>query len=90
MARYATTPKSRVSLQDAVTAVAGPHGQLERSAEDRWLKSGEGEGGMIGIEVCDGRSEIVFDYNCGGMFHAWIDDVGCHRFEVFQDEKSRG
>lgn len=94
------------SLQTAVTAVAGPGGILQQSAEDRWPETGEGEGGIIGIELVEGVSEmasasatvpiadsvsgqskIVFDYNCGGMFHAWIDDTGKRRFGVFQDEK---
>lgn len=89
IARYslnATRSRSgRVSLQQAVTAVAGPHGQLQRSAGDRWHKTGEGEGGIIGIELVNGKGNIVFDFNCGGMFHAWIDDCGKGRFELFQD-----
>lgn len=91
IARYASgrssssrSSKSSVSLQQAVTAVAGPEGQLQRSAEDRWHKTGEGEGGIIGIEVVDGKGKIVYDFNCGGMFHAWVDDDGKERFELFQ------
>ena len=48
MARFASSHRSQaatVSLQDAVSAVAGPNGMLQQSAEDRWLKTGEGEGG---------------------------------------------
>lgn len=70
----------------AVTHVAGPGGELERSAGDRWGRTGEGEGGIIGIEcvvvrdsggaVVDARSEILMDFNCGGMFRAWIDENG--------------
>jgi L-asparaginase len=75
------------SLQTAVTAVAGPHGMLQQSAGDRWLKSGEGEGGMIGIELDeDGRGRVVADFNCGGMFRAWIDDSGEERAMVFRGE----
>jgi L-asparaginase len=75
------------SLQTAVTAVAGPHGMLEQSAGDRWLKSGEGEGGMIGIELGeDGQGRVVADFNCGGMFRAWIDDSGEERAMVFRGE----
>ncbi|CAM1505725.1 Fc.00g113620.m01.CDS01 [Cosmosporella sp. VM-42] len=68
----------------AVTHVAGPGGELEKSAGDRWKRTGEGEGGIIGIEcavvrdsagdVISARSEILMDYNCGGMFRAWVDD----------------
>lgn len=70
----------------ALSKIAGPGGILQRSAGDRWARTGEGEGGMIGIEcvvvrdrqgnVVDARSEILQDYNCGGMFRAWVDDVG--------------
>ncbi|KAK3707711.1 hypothetical protein LTR37_011888 [Vermiconidia calcicola] len=74
------------ALQNAVTAVAGPGGMLQQSAEDRWHKTGEGEGGIIGIECNDGQGQIVFDFNCGGMFHAWIDAGGKARFQVFWDE----
>ncbi|KAK3049939.1 hypothetical protein LTR09_008859 [Extremus antarcticus] len=72
-------------LQYAVTSVAGPNGMLQQSAEDRWHKTGEGEGGIIGIEFADGKGAVVYDYNCGGMFHAWIDDGGKARFQVFRD-----
>jgi L-asparaginase len=75
------------SLQTAVTAVAGPHGMLQQSAGDRWLKSGEGEGGMIGIELSEnGQGRVVADFNCGGMFRAWIDDNGEERVMVFRGE----
>lgn len=40
-------------LVDAMRAIAGPKGELQRSAGDRWGKTGEGQGGMIGIEVID-------------------------------------
>lgn len=89
IARYASSHSSGslVSLQQGVTAVAGPNGQLQQSAGDRWLKSGEGEGGIIGVELRGNRGHVVFDYN-RGMLHAWVDDHGKKRFEAFQDEKS--
>ena len=59
---------------------------MERSAGDRWGKTGEGEGGIIGIELVDGEGEIVFDFNCGGMFRCWVDDYGRERVMVFKDE----
>ncbi|KAL7794338.1 nucleophile aminohydrolase [Trichoderma ceciliae] len=81
MARYKPVPGSR-----ALSQVAGPGGELQRSAGDRWKRTGEGEGGMIGIECVlirdeDGevvgvRSELLMDYNCGGMWRAWVDDAG--------------
>ncbi|KAL5046943.1 hypothetical protein BDW71DRAFT_181494, partial [Aspergillus fruticulosus] len=68
-----------VSLADAVAAVAGANGELQRSAGGRWGKTGEGQGGIIGIEAeidvtAAGlglrRGKVVFDFNCGGMFRA--------------------
>jgi L-asparaginase len=80
--RYA----GRSSLQEAVTEITGPGGELQKSAGKRWKKTGEGEGGIIGIECTrivskDGNiknavSHIVEDYNCGGMFRAKINKKG--------------
>ena len=71
---------------EATTHVAGPGGELQRSAGDRWKRAGEGEGGIIGIEcvvtrnaggrIVGSRSDILMDYNCGGMYRAWIDNDG--------------
>lgn len=79
----------------ALSKVAGRGGILERSAGDRWGRTGEGEGGMIGIEcvvvrdgqgnVIETRSEILQDYNCGGMFRAWIDDNGVAVARIWRD-----
>ncbi|KAL6863672.1 N-terminal nucleophile aminohydrolase [Trichoderma novae-zelandiae] len=81
IARYRPLAGSR-----ALARVAGPGGQLQESAGDRWGRTGEGEGGMIGLECVlerheDGRavgvrSEVLMAYNCGGMYRAWIDDEG--------------
>lgn len=70
----------------ALTAVIGPGGELQKSAGERWGKTGEGEGGMIGIEnvvvrdgegrVVETRGEILMDYNCGGMYRAWVGEDG--------------
>ena len=85
-----------VSSATAVSRVTGPSGELERSAGDRWGKTGEGEGGMIGIEsviVRDGhgnivgtRSDILQDYNCGGMFRAWVDERGVVFVRVWRED----
>lgn len=75
-----------VPLQDAVSTIAGPDGMLQQSAEDRWKKTGEGEGGIIGIDFVDSHGKVVFDFNCGGMFRAWIDAHGKERFQVFRDD----
>ena len=49
------------------------------------------KGGIIGIELVDGKSVIVSDHNCGGMFRAWVDIAvdDCHdkyKCKVFYDE----
>jgi len=75
----------KTSLSEAVTWMAGRNGQLQRSAGDRWHKSGEGEGGLIGIEVVDGVGKVVWDFNCGGMFRAWVDDHGDIRVGVLRE-----
>lgn len=82
IARY----RGKTPLQKAITEVSGPGGDLVKSAGDRWRKTGEGEGGIIGIELtvvtnADGEkksaiSRIVDDYNCGGMFRAVVDKHG--------------
>ncbi|KAK2798726.1 hypothetical protein FQN50_008764 [Emmonsiellopsis sp. PD_5] len=107
MARFSPSNKP-LSLSDVVTAVAGPGGELERSAGPRWGTTGEGQGGIIGIEAevevdddDDGikgenrgylrRGNVVFDFNCGGMFRAWMEDGGeggedVERVMVFREE----
>ena len=79
---------SSQSLATSVQEIAGAGGELQRSAGDRWDKTseGEGEGGIIGIELVDGVGRIVFDFNCGGMFRAWTDDLGNERVMVFREE----
>ena len=74
------------SLASAVKQIAGSGGELQLSAGDRWGKTGEGEGGIIGIEVIGGKGEVVFDFNCGGMFRAWIDNEGRERMMVLKEE----
>ncbi|KAL8763305.1 MAG: hypothetical protein Q9184_000861 [Pyrenodesmia sp. 2 TL-2023] len=74
------------TLASAVQQIAGPGGELQRSAGDRWGKTGEGEGGIIGIELEDGVGEIVADFNCGGMFRTWVDEDGRERMMVFKEE----
>ncbi|KAL9010612.1 MAG: hypothetical protein Q9173_004466 [Seirophora scorigena] len=74
------------TLASAVQHVAGPGGELQRSAGDRWNKTGEGEGGIIGIELRCGVGEIVANFNCGGMFRTWINGEGQERVMVFKEE----
>ncbi|GIC84721.1 isoaspartyl peptidase/L-asparaginase [Aspergillus udagawae] len=106
MLRYSQSSVPR-SLAEAVSAVAGPDGELERSAGRRWGKTGEGEGGIIGIEaetVLDAtgaglhgerkkalsRGKVVFDFNCGGMWRAWVEEDATgkdvERVMVFREE----
>ena len=82
--RYST---EYVPLSDAVKQVAGPAGELQRSAGSRWNRTGEGQGGIIGLEVRGPGSstgsdfgsrkkqlrtaEVVFDFNCDGLWRAW-------------------
>lgn len=90
-----------ISVGQAVKSVAGPGGALQRSAGPRWGITGEGEGGFIGIEVDTERDSaeelrklrrgnVVFDFNCGGMWRAWIEHDGngrdVERIMVFRDE----
>ncbi|KAF9880711.1 WD repeat domain-containing protein [Colletotrichum karsti] len=89
-----------LSGREAVSFVSGPGGELQKSAGDRWRVTGEGEGGIIGIEVAitrDGegavvgvRSEILQDFNCNGMYRAWIDDDGLAHAKIYHDDVEEG
>lgn len=74
------------SLASAISQIAGPGGELQEAAGDRWGKTGEGEGGVIGIEFVDGIGQIEYDFNCGGMFRCWVDAFGQEKVMVFKDE----
>ena len=76
-----------LNLQKCVSQMVGPDGELQKSAGDRWGKTGEGEGGIIGIELKDQESAIVWDFNCGGMFRAFIDDDGNRVFGCFREDR---
>lgn len=77
---------SASSLSDTTTWMAGPNGELQRSAGNRWGATHEGTGGIIGIELVDSKVNVVQDFNCGGMFRAWTDDDGNPRCLVFREE----
>lgn len=93
IARFAST-----SSPEALRRVSGRGGELEKSAGERWGTTGEGQGGMIGVgcevvrdmegNVVETRGEILQDFNCGGMFRAWIDDEGRARAMVFREGES--
>ncbi|RMZ87834.1 hypothetical protein DV736_g4936, partial [Chaetothyriales sp. CBS 134916] len=76
---------SGASLGTAVSDVSGPGGELEQSAGDRWGETGEGEGGIIGIEVDGFTGKAVFAFNCGGLWRACYVD-GVAKVMVFHDE----
>lgn len=90
MARWKSIPS-----RTALTEVTGPGGELQRSAGNRWMVTGEGEGGMIGVEavvvrdqdgrIVETRSEILQDHNCPGMFRAWVDDNDNAVFRVWHE-----
>ncbi|APA08433.1 hypothetical protein SS1G_02114 [Sclerotinia sclerotiorum 1980 UF-70] len=96
IARY----RPGTSLQAAITEVTGPGGELVKSAGDRWKKTGEGEGGIIGIELKvvvdkhgrrkDAVSQVVYDYNCGGMFRAAINEDGKAVMRVWRPGQYHG
>jgi len=90
IARFKGVPSAQ-----ALSEMTGPGGELQRSAGDRWGVTGEGEGGIIGIEhvviwddargVIDVRSSILQDFNCNGMFRAWVDDDGGIRVRIWRE-----
>ncbi|KAH8816038.1 nucleophile aminohydrolase [Xylogone sp. PMI_703] len=101
IARYRPSGSGqKTSLKQALTEVAGPDGELAKSAGDRWKKTGEGEGGIIGIESTvvtdvDGfikysTAEVNSDFNCGGMFRAEIDNDGKAVMRVWKEGQYEG
>ena len=57
---------------------------MQRSAGERWGKTGEGESGMIGIELKEGKGTVCWDFNCGGMFRCWGDVDATIKVGVFR------
>jgi len=77
----------RTSLSDALPWMTGPGGELQRSAGDRWRRTHEGTGGMIGIEVLGEQATVVQDYNCGGMCRAWTEEDGEQKCLIFREDR---
>jgi L-asparaginase len=77
---------SHASLSSATSWMTGRGGELQKSAGDRWGKTGEGVGGMIGIEVVGKKANVVFDYNCGGLFRAWVGEDGSKKCLIFRED----
>ncbi|MCJ1469724.1 hypothetical protein MMC07_008365 [Pseudocyphellaria aurata] len=84
--RFSAADNQPRSLASAMAQIVGPSGEMQRAAGDRWGKTSEGQGGMIGIELVGGVGRVVFDFNCGGMFRGWVDESGKVRVMVFKDE----
>jgi len=92
--RWAGLPAS-----EAVSNIAGPSGELQNSAGPRWGKTGEGEGGMIGIDcaiardksgaIVFTRSEVIQAHNCAGMLRAWIKDDGSPAVSIWREEEGK-
>lgn len=74
-----------ITLQRAASLMAGPGGELQRSAGVNWGKTGEGLGGIIGIELVGSTGYIVDDFNVA-MFRTFIDDHGKEQCKVFREE----
>jgi L-asparaginase len=88
MCRFGSRPLALTTLASAIAHVAGPGGELQQSAGERWQKTFEGQGGIIGIELSGDEKEgkVVFDFNCGGMWRAWLDEeTGKPQVMVFKD-----
>lgn len=81
---------ANVPLSNALRWMAAPDGELQKSAGDRWHRSHEGTGGIIGIELVGTKSRISAEFNCGGMFRAWIDNNGEHQCLIFREGYDSG
>jgi L-asparaginase len=100
IARYSSSQEGTVTLQDALTEVAGPNGDLQKSAGERWGRTGEGEGGIIGIEVetiTDAygnkkrtTTHVANAFNCGGLLRAWVNDQGKAVMRVWKEGEHEG
>ena len=87
--RFGSHPLNSITLAKAVTLVAGPDGEIQCSAGNRWQKTFEGQGGIIGIELYhdEKKGKVVFDFNCSGLWRAWLEEgTGKARVMVFKDE----
>jgi L-asparaginase len=77
-----------IRLHSAMAEIIGRGGEMQRSAGERWGQTGEGEGGMIGIELVEGAGSVVMDLNCGGMCRGRVDADGNFAVAVFHDDES--
>lgn len=77
---------THTSLASATNWMAGRNGELQKSASDRWDSVHEGAGGIIGIEIIGNKADVVWDFNCGGMFRAWTEEDGKRRCLIFRED----
>jgi L-asparaginase len=77
---------TRSTLSAATTWMAGPGGELQQSAGPRWRKTHEGTGGIIGIELVGNTTDVGHDFNCGGLFRAWIEEDGSRKCLIFRED----
>lgn len=81
MIRFSSPNAYPKDLGEAVTAIAGPQGELQRSAGRRWEITGEGRGGIIGIEaemeVDNHINAVVSDTGCGLRRGRVVFDFNC-------------
>ncbi|KAK1572782.1 asparaginase [Colletotrichum navitas] len=92
----AVARRKPLSGAEAVSFVSGPGGELQKSAGERWRVTGEGEGGVIGIEVAvardaegrvvGARSAVLQDFNCNGMYRAWVGDDGRAYAKIYRGD----
>jgi L-asparaginase len=75
----------KVSLAEAVARISGPGGELQKSAGDRW-HTGEGEAGMIGVELIENKGYLACDFN-RGMFRSYVDEEDNFIFGAFRDKE---
>ena len=38
------------------------------------------------VELVGNKSRVCMDFNCGGMFRAWVDEGGEMHCRIFRDE----
>lgn len=73
------------TLQQAVHAVVGKGGEMQRAAEEFGLwGTGQGEGGFVGL---DETGKIAWALNCGGMLRGYIDEKGEPKVAIFNDDE---
>ena len=105
ISRFSTSSGSSskpVSLAEAVSLVAGPGGELARSPGPgtggiigiEAVLDGYSHLNSVDNDTDSdselGRGKVVFDFNCGGLFRAWIEEdengVERERMMVFKEE----